>query len=431
MATAPAKAKDALHLRMHCVNVYVRDQDRSLRFFLDQLGFHLAFDATLQDGERWVAVSPPDGMAVLALVAPKPDSMLYKLIGRSTQVVFITEDVTAKFVEWSQRGVKFLHTPRLRRIKYGSAALRSKPPKSAAATGDSSLLLGQGTNVWGGVSTRFRDVDGNIFSLVSFDEVTQGVEAHRRSLQEKQEAERRAARELEIAKEVQARLFPRKFPAVESLEYAGLCLQARQVGGDYYDFLDLGKQRLGLVIGDVVGKGIAAALLMANLQANMRSQCALAQDQPQNVLRAVNRLFCENTPDGGFATLFYAEYDETSRRLRYVNCGHLCALLLRRNGEVDRLDATATVLGLFQEWDCETGQRTLASGDLIALYTDGITEAFNDSDEEFGEERLVAALQTNRDRPLNELLQAVVDDVRRHSPREQRDDITMIVAKCR
>jgi serine phosphatase RsbU (regulator of sigma subunit) len=281
------------------------------------------------------------------------------------------------------------------------------------------------------VFTRFRDVDGNIFSLVSFDEVTHGVEAQRRVMQEKQESERRAARELEIAKEVQWRLFPQKLPVVESMEYAGLCLQARQVGGDYYDFIDLGPQRLGLVIGDVVGKGIAAALLMANLQANLRSQCAIALDQPRSMLRAVNRLFCENTPDGGFATLFFAEYDDRTRRLRYVNCGHLCTLLLRRDGEVERLDATATVLGLFQEWDCETGERTLRSGDTIALYTDGITEAFNGADEEFGEDRLVAALRENRERSPQELMDAVVGEVRLHSPHEQRDDITMIVAKCR
>jgi serine phosphatase RsbU (regulator of sigma subunit)/predicted enzyme related to lactoylglutathione lyase len=427
MATSRAMAKAGLHLRMHCVNVYVRDQDRSLRFYLDQLGFHLAFDAKLQDGERWVAVSPPDGTAVLALVAPKRESMQYKLIGRSTQVVFVTEDVAAKFVEWSKRGVKFLHTPRLRRIKYHS----DTQTQAARQAREASMLLGEQSNIWGGVFTRFRDVDGNIFSLVSFDEVTHGVEAQRRAIQEKQEAERRYAREMDIAKEVQWRLFPQKRPPMESLEYAGLCLQARQVGGDYYDFIDLGPQRLGLVIGDVVGKGIAAALLMANLQANLRSQCAIALDQPQNMLRAVNRLFCENTPDGGFATLFFAEYEEKTRRLRYANCGHLCALLLRSDGEVDRLDATATVLGLFREWDCQTGERTLRAGDIVALYTDGITEAFNDADEEFGEERLVAALQQNRVLPCADLLNAVVGDVRRHSPHEQRDDITMIVARCK
>jgi serine phosphatase RsbU (regulator of sigma subunit) len=184
-----------------------------------------------------------------------------------------------------------------------------------------------------------------------------------------------------------------------------------------------------LVIGDVVGKGIAAALLMANLQANLRSQCAMAIDDPQQVLCAVNKLFCENTPDGGFATLFFAEYEGQSGRLRFVNCGHLCAILLRSDNSVDRLDATATVLGLFKDWDCAIGERQFNPGDTLALYTDGITEAFNDADEEFGEERLVATLQRNRELPPAALLDAVVSDVRAHSPREQRDDITMIVAK--
>ena len=261
--------------------------------------------------------------------------------------------------------------------------------------------------------------------------MTQAVEMQRRIVAEKVEAERRAARELEIAKEVQARLFPQKRPVVESLDYAGVCIQARQVGGDYYDFLDLGPKRLGLVIGDVVGKGIAAALLMANLQANLRSQCAIALDRPQDVLRAVNRLFCENTPDGGFATLFFAEYEQATGRLRYVNCGHLCALLLRGDDSLERLDATGTVLGLFEDWDCEMGERTICSGDMFALYTDGITESFDHADEEFGEERLVEVLRRNRERSSADLLDAVVEEVRRFSPHEQRDDITMIVAKCR
>src|ERR1700724_1356302 len=114
------------HLRLHCVNIYVRDQDRSLRFYLEQLGFHLAFDTRLQSGERWVAVSPPDGSALLALVAPKPSSPQYKLIGRATQVVFITDDVAAKFHDWSRRGVRFQQTPRLKRLKFDSHA-QSRP----------------------------------------------------------------------------------------------------------------------------------------------------------------------------------------------------------------------------------------------------------------------------------------------------------------
>jgi serine phosphatase RsbU (regulator of sigma subunit)/catechol 2,3-dioxygenase-like lactoylglutathione lyase family enzyme len=431
MSSLPSSARRDLHLRMHCVNVYVRDQDRSLRFYLDQLGFHLAFDTRLQTGERWVGVAPPDGTAILALVAAKPDTPQYKMIGRSTQVVFVTEDVSAKFLEWSRRGVHFSHTPRLKRIKYEQQTPGHDGERLAPLSSAASPLLGAQATIWGGVYTRFRDVDGNSFSLVSFDEMTQAVEMQRRIVAEKVEAERRAARELEIAKEVQARLFPQKRPVVESLDYAGMCIQARQVGGDYYDFLDLGPKRLGLVIGDVVGKGIAAALLMANLQANLRSQCAIALDRPQDVLRAVNRLFCENTPDGGFATLFFAEYEQATRRLRYVNCGHLCALLLRGDDTLERMDATGTVLGLFEDWDCEMGERTISSGDMLALYTDGITETFDHAEEEFGEARLVEVLRRSRQRSSPAVLDAVVEEVRRFSPHEQRDDITMIVAKCR
>ena len=158
--------------------------------------------------------------------------------------------------------------------------------------------------------TNFEDPDGNSFALVEFDRASQEVEEQRRQTTEKLESERRAARELEIARQVQARLFPQRMPQVRTLEYAGACIQARHVGGDYYDFLDLGRGRLGLVIADIAGKGIAAALLMANLQANLRSQCAIASDQPRQFLRSVNQLFYENTADGDYATFFFAEYDE-------------------------------------------------------------------------------------------------------------------------
>jgi serine phosphatase RsbU (regulator of sigma subunit)/predicted enzyme related to lactoylglutathione lyase len=416
-------SKQERYLRLHCVNIYVRDQERSLRFYLDQLGFNLAYDARLQSGERWVAVSPPDGTAILSLIAPKPTSQEYKLIGRSTQVVFVAEDVAAKFQEWSKRGVRFHSTPRLRRIKYDRQA-------AVQTSTGAPMLLGRQAPIWGEVTARFRDVDGNIFSLVSFDEVTQAVEAQRHALYQKLEAERRTTQELEIAKEVQARLFPQKLPPVSTLQYSGTCLQARQVGGDYYDFLDLGEERLGLVIGDIAGKGIAAALLMANLQANLRSQSSIALDQPQRFLRAVNQLFYENTTDGAFATLFFAEYDSSLGRLRYASCGHLPALLLRSDGSLERLEATGTPLGLFRKWDCAVCERQLSPGDTLALYTDGITESFDEAREEFGEERLVDALLRHREKSSQGLLEAIVEEVRRHSPNEQHDDITMIVARC-
>ncbi len=405
-------------LRVHAVNVYVRDQERSLRFYLDKLGFQLAFDARVESGERLVAVSPPDGTAVLTLIQPDEHSPQYRLIGRATQVVFVTENLPATYHEWRSRGVRFRGTPRLRRVEYEPGGASSLPPEER-------------TTAWGGVFARFEDIDRNSFALVSFDAVSRAVEAQRRATAEKQEAERRAAQELEIARQVQARLFPQRPPELQSLEYAGACVQTRKVGGDYYDFLDLGQQRLGLVIGDIAGKGMAAALLMANLQANLRSQCAIAVEQPEQLLRSVNRLFYENTTDNAYATLFYSEFHDKTCRLRYANCGHLPGLVLRKDGWVERLESTAPVVGLFSDWECPTADLQLFSGDLFAIYTDGITEAFNHCDEEFGEERLIDTLKRCRDQSPNDVVAAVFDEVRQFSPHEQRDDVTLIVARCR
>ena len=391
--------RKSTYLRIFCSTVFVRDQDRSLQFYLDQLGFNLITDNRIEGGGRWIAVAPPDGAEFLALVTPEPGSEEYGLIGQAKDLVFITEDVNAIYEEWSKRKIRFLHPP--------------QPP------------------TWGGMFTRFEDVDGNSFALVGFDEASREIEAQRRAVEEKLESERRAAQEMEIAKEVQARLFPQTLPPLRTLDYAGLCVQARQVGGDYYDFLNLGRDRLGLVIGDVSGKGIAAALMMANLQANLRSQCAIAVDQPRRLLRSVNRLFYENTTDNAYATLFFAEYDDGARRLRYANCGHLSALLLRSGGAIERLDSTSTVLGLFNEWDCWMGESRLLSGDTLALYTDGVTEQFDDAGEEFGEERLVEALRRRRGMSSKALIEAIVAELRRFSPYEQSDDITLIIAKGR
>jgi serine phosphatase RsbU (regulator of sigma subunit)/extradiol dioxygenase family protein len=386
------------YLRVLCVNIFVRDQDRSLRFYVEQLGFGLVVDESYESGDRWVAVAPPDGHTLLALIAPKRKSVEHKLIGRSHHTVLVTEDVMAKFDEWQKRGVRFHHPPQ--------------------------------TTLWGGIFTRFDDLDGNSFALVGRDDFVREIEAQRRAAAEKQEAERRAAQELEIAKQVQARLFPQTLPQLKSLEYAGMCIQARAVGGDYYDFLDLGRGRMGLVISDTSGKGIAAALLMANLQANLRSQSAIALDQPQRFLRSVNQLFCENTTDSAYATLFFAEYDDETRQLRYANCGHYSAILLRGDDTLDRLDSTGTVLGLFRDWSCSTEECQLFPGDILALFTDGVTESFDDAGEEFGEDRLIDALRRNRKQSPQAMLAAIVDEVRTFSPGEQHDDITLTVARC-
>jgi len=386
------------YLRLLHTTIFVRDLDRSIRFYIDQLGFSLVAEHRFEGGGRWVAVTPPDGTALLALVTPGPKTKEYKLIGKTRQVVFVTEDIAAKFQDWSERGVRFHHPPY--------------------------------TPDWGGMFTSFEDPDGNWFGLVGSDEMTREVEARRRAIAEQLESERRAARELQIAKQVQARLFPQSLPPLRTLDYAGTCIQARQVGGDYYDFLEFGRERLGLVIGDISGKGIAAALLMANLQANLRSQCAIALDQPKRFLRSVNLLFYENTSESSYATLFFAEYNDKSQRLRYINCGHLSGLLLRADNTLERLESTCTVLGLFKGWDCSIEEQQLLAGDTLILYTDGITESFNDLGIEFGEHRLIEALRRYRELSSEDLLASLVAEVQQFSLHEQHDDLTLIVAKC-
>lgn len=259
------------------------------------------------------------------------------------------------------------------------------------------------------------------------------------NIAERIEVERRTEQEMQFAREVQSRLLPQKTPALRTLEYAGGCVQARQVGGDYYDFLELGPGRLALVLADVAGKGVSGALLMANLQANLRSQYALALDDLPRLLSSVNHLFYENTADNSYATLFFADYDDSSGRLRYVNCGHLPPLLLRANpaaagdgpAAVERLAPTSTVLGLFEDWQCSAAEVELKPGDVLVLYTDGVTEAENTAGEEFGEHRLVEMLCANRQLPAPALLEAIESTVQQYSGGEQADDITVVVARCK
>ena len=138
----------------------------------------------------------------------------------------------------------------------------------------------------------------------------------------------------------------------------------------------------------------------------------------------------ENTAEGDYATLFFAEYDDNTRKLRYSNCGHPPALLLRGDDGLERLGATCTVVGLFEKWDCAMEERELAPGDTVLLYTDGVTEALSAEGEQFGEERLLEATRQHRELSLPELLAAVAGQARRFSPHEQSDDITLIAAKC-
>jgi len=247
---------------------------------------------------------------------------------------------------------------------------------------------------------------------------------------ENETAAGRAALDARLAREVQAGLFPRRLPHLETLSYSGTSVPAGLVGGDYYDFLDLGRGYLGIAVGDVSGKGIAAALLMANLQAHVRSQCALAMDDLGSLLRAVDRLFQQSTLPASYASLFFAEYRDADRRLRYVNCGHPPALLYHSDGTCERLAATATVLGLGEEWDCDIGEERLAPGDRLLLYTDGVTEAASEQGEEFGASRLAELLGAVGGLPADAWPRFLLDGVTRFSGREFQDDVTVVTASC-
>jgi serine phosphatase RsbU (regulator of sigma subunit) len=397
-------------VQLNFATVWVRDHERSRRFFAEQLGFHVAEDVETPGLGRRIIVTPRTGQPGIALVVPPEVSVESQRIGQNTGVSFVTADVGAVFEEWSKRGVRFELPP-------GEPSWESGELRYAV----------------------FEDADGNRFSLIEIDEGTRALEAERRANAARLEAERlvrhldrmEAAHDLAVAKEVQSRLFPQQQPPLETLTYAGLCYPARAVGGDYYDFLNLGHGRLGLMIGDIVGKGMAAALLMANLQANLRSQCATAWEEPQRFLRSVNQLFYRNTAESDYATIFFAAYDDQTRQMWYSNCGHPPALLLRADNTLEHLEPTSTVMGLFEQWDCSIRERQLYPGDTLVLYTDGATESPDRAGEEFGEARLVEALRRQRELSSEELVRAVAEQVRQFGPPEQADDITLIVAKCR
>ena len=240
----------------------------------------------------------------------------------------------------------------------------------------------------------------------------------------------RSDHEIEVARDVQRRLLPQTIPTPRSAELAARCIQARSVGGDYYDFLNLDPDHVGFVIADVSGKGIQAALRMANLQAHLRSQAGVAPQDPLRVLKQVNRMLCESTDAGRFATLFFGVYAERTRRINYINCGHNPPLCLRADGRAEWLEATATVIGAFEQWDCALGRTQLGSGDILVAYSDGITEA-NGVSGHFGDARLLEAVQSLAPRSPEEMISGILDRVREFTSGTQSDDLTLLIARGR
>ena len=249
------------------------------------------------------------------------------------------------------------------------------------------------------------------------------------AIRKQTDAERHRQSELEIAASVQQKLFPAAGRRLRTVDYAGSCLQAKGVGGDYYDFLDLGDGSVGFVLGDVSGKGMPAALLMANLQACFRTQAAAGSRRPAEILEGVHRHFYASTQADRFATLFFGVYEDRTRRMRYANCGHCAPLLLRADGGVERLEPTATMLGAFEEWSCGEDEVALQPGDTLVLYSDGVTEAANESGDDFGEERVIDAVRNSPGHSANERVNAIVNAVAAHSGSARMDDVT-VTAIC-
>jgi phosphoserine phosphatase RsbU/P len=243
----------------------------------------------------------------------------------------------------------------------------------------------------------------------------------------------RLNRELEIAREVQQRLFPQTLPIVKGLEFAGYCRPALGVGGDYYDFIRLQDDCLGIAIGDVSGKGIAAALMMASLQASLRGQTIKPCSTLAELIQHVNRLVYEASAANRYATFFYAQYDPPTRLLHYVNAGHNPPIVYRKKGKAEnivRLEAGGTVVGLFPEFPYQEAALELKAGDLFVCFTDGISEAMDTKDEEFGEERLIEILRHCQARSAAETITCILDQVDAFTAgAPQHDDMTLVVVR--
>jgi phosphoserine phosphatase RsbU/P len=270
----------------------------------------------------------------------------------------------------------------------------------------------------------------------SFNQMTEYIQ----TLVKERVQKERLERELEIAKEVQEQLFPKRAPQMRGLELTGLCLPARIVSGDYYDFLQFNQESVGMALGDICGKGISAALLMANLQATLRSNVTSWNGDPSRlkpecdgrvagVVKVLNHQIYSFTSANKYASFFYAVYDESCATFTYCNAGHNPPLFFTDSG-IKRLTTGGTVVGIFPDAEFEQETLRLRSGDVFIAYTDGITEAVNEYGEEFGEQRLIDLVRGKCDLPAEELQKAIFDEVLGWAYEEERDDdMTLIVAR--
>lgn len=249
-------------------------------------------------------------------------------------------------------------------------------------------------------------------------------------ISEKQEKER-MLQELTIAHNIQQSLLPEKTPDFDDFDIAAINIPAWQVGGDFFDFITVSSRKLGLVIADVSGKGVPAALFMALSRAFIRAT-AVRDEEPLSPMQHTNSLLLEDADSGMFVTVFYAILDIPSRTISYVNAGHNPPILFHRKAEsLEILEAEGIALGVVDEIEFEVKSTSMDDGDVLILYTDGITEAFNPEKDEYGEERLIQIVTENSQRTAAEIIEKVKEDVDSFAGEEpQSDDFTIMVVKC-
>jgi sigma-B regulation protein RsbU (phosphoserine phosphatase) len=284
---------------------------------------------------------------------------------------------------------------------------------------------------WGSVDTAVEAMRRGAKSFVQkpWEDETL-LEILQREIEESRASKRRDARqqrELEEARLIQRGLLPTALPRIAGLTLSSSWRPANGVGGDCFDALTFGDTAVGLSIADVAGKGVPAALLMSNLQAAVR---AFAQDAtpPASVCASVNRLLCRNMASGRFVTFCYARIDIAARRLTFANAGHNPPLLIRRDGTIERLSPGGTVLGLFPDNAYEQGEFPLTPGDRLVFYTDGISEARNQTGDELTDEGVAETARRHRDLDADAMLAAMLVDIERFSDGKFEDDATLIVA---
>jgi sigma-B regulation protein RsbU (phosphoserine phosphatase) len=268
----------------------------------------------------------------------------------------------------------------------------------------------------------------------SFNAMTERIQDLIVEVKEKERIEN----ELEIARDVQSRLFPKDLPHLKHLELWGGCQPARTVSGDYYDFVSVDADRVAVAIGDISGKGISAALLMAHIQSALRSQfmhrhangkSGIEADSPSSILSVLNDHLYTSSPPEKYATFFLGMYADERSQLIYSNAGHLAPMLVRR-GQVLRLAGEGFPVGLFPGIQYEQQTVNLEAGDLLVAFTDGVTETPNRNSEEFGDQRVTELLVRNAERPLDRIAEEIISSVGAWAgDLERHDDTTLVLAR--